>query len=75
MERPKRMRILPTACIEQPLYVSVHSSLLNLQMTLPMNLLEKGSDRSTSLSLLAAECRVTADPLLLDQSTRMSVKC
>ena len=54
MERPKRMRILPTAWIEQPLCISVYSSLLNVQMTQPMTLLEKGSDRSTSLSLSAA---------------------
>ena len=75
MEWPKRMRILPTAWIEQPLCISVYSSLLNVQMTQPMTLLEKGSDRSTSLSLSAAECHVTADPLLSDQSTQMSVKC
>ena len=37
-----------------------------------MNLLEKRSDRSTSLSLSAAECHVTADPLLLELSTQMS---
>jgi len=75
IERPKRMRIPPTAWIEQPRCISVHSSLLNVQMTQPMNLLEKGSDWSTSLSLSAAECHVTADPLLSDQSTWMSVKC
>jgi len=71
METPKCMRILPTAWIEQPLCVSAHSALLNVQMTRPMNLLEKGSDRSTSLSLSAAECRVTADSLLLDLSTSL----
>ena len=36
-----------------------------------MNLLEKGSDRSTSLSLSAAECHVTADSLLSDLSTSL----